>query len=44
MSKILTIDCGGSKCALTIWQSSCSALPQELAAAAFAAAMPWAED
>lgn len=32
MSKILTIDCGGSKCALTIWQSSCSALPQELAA------------
>ncbi len=31
MSKILTIDCGGSKCALTIWQSSCAALPQELA-------------
>ena len=31
MSKILTIDCGGSKCALTIWQSSCAALaPQEL--------------
>lgn len=32
MSKILTIDCGGSKCALTVWQSSCAAPPQEVAA------------
>lgn len=32
MSKILTIDCGGSKCALTIWQSSCAEPPRELAA------------
>lgn len=32
MSKILTIDCGGSKCALTVWESSCSQLPREVAA------------
>lgn len=31
MSNILTIDCGGSKCAITVWQSSCCALPQPLA-------------
>ena len=31
MSKILTIDCGGSKTAITIWQSSCAALPQPVA-------------
>lgn len=29
MSKILTIDCGGTKCAMTIWQSSCAQPPQE---------------
>lgn len=31
MSRILTIDCGGSKTALTVWQSSCAALPQAVA-------------
>ncbi len=31
MSKTLTIDCGGSKTAITIWQSSCAALPQPVA-------------
>lgn len=33
MSKILTIDCGGSKTAITVWQSSCAALPQAVAEA-----------
>ncbi len=28
MTKILTIDCGASKCALTVWQSSCSRPPE----------------
>lgn len=30
MSNILSIDLGGSKCSLTLWQSCCSSLPQKL--------------
>lgn len=30
MSYILTIDLGGTKCSLSLWQSSCAAVPQKI--------------